>query len=54
MAGKPVDKKHAVSDEYGNVTAKNQHGIDAKARPRKSDNWKFGDSLKDVKPDKQT
>lgn len=37
------DKKHATKDAYGNITAKNQHGIDAKARPRKS--WRFGDDL---------
>lgn len=58
MRSKPDhDKKHATTDKLGNVTAKNQNGIDAKTKPRKgptSDNWKFGDSLKDVKPDKQT
>lgn len=49
------DPEHATSDNYGNVTAKNQDGIDAKARPLKSptpDNWQFGDSLADVKPTK--
>jgi hypothetical protein len=47
------DKKHADADAYGNVTAKNQHGLDADGKPRKtSDNWKFGDSLADVKPAK--
>ena len=48
------DKKYAVRDKYGNITAKNQDGIDAKAAPRKSDNklWRFGDSLSGVKPNK--
>ncbi len=46
------DPKHATKDEYGNVTAKNQNGVDVKAKPIKSDNWKFGDSLADVKPTK--
>ncbi len=48
------DPEHATSDEYGNVTAKNQNGVDAKAKPIKSDNknWQFGDSLADVKPTK--
>ncbi len=41
------DKKHATKDGYGNVTAKNQAGIDAKGKP-----WRFGDSLTDVKPTK--
>lgn len=44
------DKKHATKDEYGNVTANNQAGIDAKGKPRKS--WQFGDFLKDVRPTK--
>lgn len=35
MRNKPDhDKKHATSDELGNVTAKDQNGIDAKAKPR--------------------
>ena len=46
------DKNHATKDGHGNVTANNQNGVDAKGRPRKSDNknWRFGDSLKNVKP----
>ncbi len=41
------DEKHATKDEYGNVTADNQNGVNAKGKP-----WKFGDSLAEVKPDK--
>ncbi len=48
-----IDKKHATKDAYGNVTARNQYGLDAKGRPRK-EAWKFGDSLADVKPDKKS
>jgi hypothetical protein len=49
------DRKHADADAYGNVTAKNQNGIDADGKPIKvkgptSDKWEFGDSLADVKP----
>lgn len=49
-----IDKKHAVKDKYGNVTAKDQNGLDSKGKPRKSDNktWRFGDDLADVKPNK--
>ena len=47
------DKKHATKDAYGNVTAKDQHGLDHKGRPRKSGrSWCFGDSLKGVKPNR--
>ena len=33
-----IDKKHATKDGYGNVTAKNQNGIDVKGKPRKPKN----------------
>ena len=34
MRSKPdYNKKHATTDRFGNVTAKNQNGIDAKGRP---------------------
>lgn len=46
-----IDSKHATKDAYGNVTAKDQGGIDAKGKPKKKA-WQFGDSLKDVKPTK--
>ncbi len=43
------DSKHATKDAYGNVTAKDQHGLDHKGKPRKkSDNWKFGDPPADA------
>lgn len=45
------DGKHATKDSYGNITAKDQNGITAKAKPRKK-GWQFGDSLADVKPDR--
>lgn len=45
------DKNHATKDGYGNVTANDQNGIDVKGRPRKK-SWRFGDSLKNVKPTK--
>jgi hypothetical protein len=48
------DSKHASKDAYGNITAKDQHGIDQNAKPRKSDkkSWEFGDSLTNITPDK--
>jgi len=46
------DNKHAIKDSYGNVTAKDQNGIDAKGRPIKKKAWQFGDSLADVTPTK--
>ena len=46
-----IDKKHATKDSHGNITAKNQNGIDAKGKPIKNKTWQFGDSLADVKPD---
>lgn len=45
-----IDKKHATRDGHGNVTAKNQNGIDVNGKPIKKP-WQFGDSLADVKPD---
>ena len=45
------DSKHAKKDVYGNVTATNQNGIDAKGKPIKKA-WRFGDSLSDVVPTK--
>ncbi len=32
-ANRNFDSKHATKDEYGNITAKNQNGIDAKGKP---------------------
>lgn len=54
MRAADIDKKHATKDGHGNVTANDQHGLDATGKPRKSDNktWQFGDSLVDVKPTK--
>ncbi len=45
------DKNHAAKDKHGNITAKNQNGIDAAGKPLKKP-WKFGDSLADIKPEK--
>ena len=34
-ASRNFDKANATRDAYGNITAKNQDGIDAKGKPRK-------------------
>lgn len=44
------DKDAATTDATGNVTAKNQNGLDSRGRPRKT--WRFGDSLAGVQPTK--
>ena len=47
-----IDKKNATKDRHGNVTAKNQNGLDVNGKPRESDNktWQFGDSLANIEP----
>jgi len=52
---KKVDYSRNVAELVNGIpTAKNQNGIDATGKPKKSDNknWRFGDSLRDVKPGK--
>lgn len=43
-ANRNFDSKHAVRDGHGNITARNQNGIDAKGRPRKSARQAFLDA----------
>ncbi len=48
------DERYATKDKYGNITAKNQNGVDAKGRPLKVfiKPWRFGDSTANIKPTK--